>query len=238
MGSKLTIQHVIDDIQFELIQGSIRQDEMGDAIQLVWKHHNQLRTRLLASLKGEARDVVAQQFQLNDMTLTILQEMANELRAVRHEQRQMHEWFQQRDLPIPTSRNGDASSLADSTPGLSDLQTEVKKEPAWDGNDAPPAFINNPADVYSAMARSALNVPIHTRPVSIPVIGSLLQKVRSTFHSLVIYYINRLAQRQGDVNQTYGNHILELMQESAHLRREIAAIRNQLNSSTQMSTKE
>ena len=238
MSSKITIHQVIDDIQFELLQGSVRQDEVGDAIQSVWKHQNQLRTKLLAKLKGEARDVTAQQFQLNDMMLTLLQEMANELRAVRHEQRQIHEWFQQRDLPVPSSRKVDTSSLADAASEQNSMQMESKGPLASGDNGSPSVSINSSADVYSAMARNALDVPIHTRPVNIPVIGFLLQKMRATFHSLVIYYITRLAQRQGDVNQIYGTHILVLMQENAHLRQEIAAIHNQLNSSKQTSTEE
>lgn len=237
MSSKITVRQVIDDIQFELLQGSVRQDEMGDAIQSVWKHQNNLRTKLLASLKGEARDVTAQQFQLNDMILTLLQEMANELRAIRHEQRQMHEWFQQRDLPVPALRSVDATSQVDARSGLTGIQVESERPLVWGDNDALPDSVS-PADVRVAMARSALDVPIHTRPVNIPVIGFLLQKVRATLHSLVIYYIDRLAQRQSDVNQTYGNHILALMQENAHLRQEIAAIHNRLDSSTQTPAKE
>ena len=90
MKSWLTADDVLSEIEFELVQGAISRNELGRGIQAVRAYQNMARSEVSqAAQAGEGREVVNRLFQLNDMLITLLQEVAAELRSVRLELRRV-----------------------------------------------------------------------------------------------------------------------------------------------------
>lgn len=81
-----TVEDILDDIEFELIQGTILSDELSQSVQALRQYQNKLRSELFATPRKLDREAVARLFQVNDMLLTVLQEMATALEASRRVQ--------------------------------------------------------------------------------------------------------------------------------------------------------
>lgn len=180
MKSVLTAQDVLGDIEFELVQGAISKDELGRGVVQVKEYQNKLRSELFQSGQKppDWQQVAARQFQLNDMLLTLLQEMAaaHQERAVLS--RRQHE----RQPPLmPTP-----AALADSP-----------DDDLW----------RDTADIENAMSET-LEIKLEARPTNIPVLGIWLHRLKYEMHSLVIFYLKKLAGRQTAVNRTYGDWLL------------------------------
>lgn len=60
---------------------------------------------------------------------------------------------------------------------------------------------------YAQMALDDYRVPVHVSKSSVPIIGSLIEKMRGKLHELVLYYVNQSAARQ----VTASNHLLRAM---------------------------
>jgi len=71
--------------------------------------------------------------------------------------------------------------------------------------DLPPEFYEH---LYQArLAQSRLNVELLTTKSGAPLVGSLIDRMRVTVHQLVIFYVDRLAAKQAEVN----NQILQAL---------------------------
>lgn len=67
-----------------------------------------------------------------------------------------------------------------------------------------------PAEFYehlynAALAHDAVGVKLYVTKVNIPLIGPVLEKLRTVVHQLVLYYVNQLAAQQ----VSYNYHILQ-----------------------------
>lgn len=78
MKSTLTASDVLANIEFELMQGAISRDAFGRSLQEVRQHQNKVRQEVFGDGQQELnlREALSRQFQLNDMLLTLLQEMS------------------------------------------------------------------------------------------------------------------------------------------------------------------
>lgn len=66
------------------------------------------------------------------------------------------------------------------------------------GKRFPPEFYEH---LYQAgLTYNQIDVAAHVTPVNIPLIGALVQKLRGKLHELVLFYVNRLAANQIQVN--------------------------------------
>lgn len=73
------------------------------------------------------------------------------------------------------------------------------------GRKLPPEFYEH---LYEAsLVQSQLGVRIHVTKSAVPLIGGLIDRVRTAFHQLVIFYINQVAEQQAEVN----NHLLQAL---------------------------
>ena len=52
----------------------------------------------------------------------------------------------------------------------------------------------------AAMAHDQLTVTIHVTKVSIPILGPVIEWVRTKLHELVLFYVNQIAIKQIEVN--------------------------------------
>lgn len=55
--------------------------------------------------------------------------------------------------------------------------------------------------LYQAnLAHNQVGVDLQVTPVSVPLIGPLLERLRSTVHQLVLFYVNQVTAQQREVN--------------------------------------
>lgn len=81
--------------------------------------------------------------------------------------------------------------------GMSDLVLSGKR--------FPPEFYEHL--YYAQMALDDYHVPVHVSKSSVPIIGSLIEKLRGKLHELVLYYVNQSAARQVSAS----NHLLKAL---------------------------
>lgn len=181
MKSVLTAQDVLSDIEFELVQGAISKDELGRGVVQVKEYHNKLRSELFqpGQEHPDWQEVAARQFQLNDMLLTLLQEM-----AAAHQERIVQARRQNQQRPPQAA-----------------VTTSTVVAP---GDDT---IWRDTSDIENAMSET-LEIKLDARPTNIPLLGAWLHRLKYEIHSLVIFYLQKLAQRQTAVNRTYGDWLL------------------------------
>jgi hypothetical protein len=227
MAYRIKAQDIFHDIEFELIQGAIRQDEMGQSLQAVRKFHNDLRSELLVAVRDldQGRQIVTRQTQFNDMVITLLQEMSGELLRMQRQQRQLNGWLEQnpsRNQAL-SSESTQADQQASDRVGIE--VSQIDNFAAW---GVPPRHPDEPTvtdqQLEAAMAAKALDIPLDVRPISIPVIGWFLYRIRAALHSLAFFYTRRLADRQTEINRLYAERLLSLSQTNAQLHSQIISL--------------
>jgi hypothetical protein len=191
---------VLSDIEFELLQGVIVGGALGQAIAAVQKHQNQLRADAFRNgdKTMQVRDILSRQFQVNDMLLALLRELAVSMEATRLEQRRIaaraivprFAEAEQARVELQAPVDGPLDAL----PGSIPLEAGV----AWP----------QPIELMDLMGADALKVDLDVRPVRLPLIGDFLTRLRATTHSLVVFYVLRLGWRQAAINQVVGRWLL------------------------------
>lgn len=199
-----TAQDVLSDIEFELLQGAVSRDELGQGIQTARQYQNKLRGEVLASLreKGGVREALGRLFQFNDMLLTLLQETAAAIQALRLDLQRVAR-MSQTTGPTATPAATTSSEQSDDRPFTFEIPTPT----GWEEDSYGQPW----TDIEQAMRPEALQVEMIVRSTSIPVIGGLMRRLRIALHNLVLFYVGRLAGQQTAINQTYGDTILRLV---------------------------
>ncbi len=205
----LTADDVLQDIEFELAQSAITHDDLGQAVLAVRRYYNRLRGQAAPSLRREAdiRRALADLLGLNDMLLTLAQETAAAIQSLRLDLRRI----------ARPSGPDDAPSDVDTSARSSILSIEHIA-------DARPA-----AEIEAAMRFDALHIGLEVQESRLPLGGRVLRRLKTALHNLALFYINRLAQRQTLVNQTYGDRILWLQELVTAQQREIEALKARLD---------
>lgn len=227
MNRSLTAEDVLRDIEFELVQGAISRDELGQGIQTVKTYQNKLRGQLFEgdALSKENRDVVSRQFQINEMLTTLLQEMAAKIQTVRlelHQTKRLSQRFSHaktnghRSESQPEIEMDRPSTLPQptSTPPLIPLDQELPWRP--------------PNEVEEAMREEALDISMDVRAANIPIVGSMVKRVRTALHNLTLFYTGRLAMKQAAINRTYGDWLLHLNEQNQRQQEQIANLTQQV----------
>ncbi len=93
MKRSLTASDILSDIEFELAQGAISRNDLGQGIQAIKQYQNKMRSEVFLSARQtvDRRETVGQQFQINDMHVTLMQEMAAAIQSLRSDLRQIGE---------------------------------------------------------------------------------------------------------------------------------------------------
>jgi hypothetical protein len=67
------------------------------------------------------------------------------------------------------------------------------------GRRFPPAFYDH---LYQAgLTFDVSTVELHVTKIPIPIFGPIIEKLRQKFHELVLFYVNKLAAEQAEVNE-------------------------------------
>lgn len=201
MKSTLTASDVLADIEFELMQGSISRDEFGRSLQQVRQHQNKIRQEVFGGSYDEIdlRAALSKQFQINDMLLTLFQEMSVGF----EEMQQQINWVGQ------TRRGTDQSTAAQLAKATTSPSTPRELRPTTDLNESSqPEFLHQKMDMQP-----------NGRPI--PILSGILRRIRTGLHSLAVFYVNKLGKQQTAVNQIQADWIQHLNALVRHQQEEI-----------------
>ncbi len=208
MTQSLSAADILRDIEFELVQGALTRDDLGQGIQAVRLYQNRLRHKVFQSGREmpPLRELIARQFQLNDMLITLLQETAAAMQETQLRQKRLAQWQ-------PAS----AHPLTAAIP--------FPNEDNWRDEAELQAALNEP-----------LTIKMEIRPGRLPLIGTWIQRLKHEVHSLVLFYLRKLGDKQAAINQIYGQwalyfHTLHQQQqrEIHQLQAQLAELQAQLN---------
>jgi hypothetical protein len=221
MKPTLTTDDILHSIEFELAQGAISRSELGEGVYAVRQFQNKARTTLFesATAVADTRALITQQLQIDDMHLTLLQEMAAAIQSLTLDVRRLGA------LP---SRPGAAS--------VTDIETTGRRSAPRAAVPPPPLDLSDEGDIIglasepieNAMHPNALKIKPDVRPSTTPLIGGFMRRVRAAFHNLTLFYLNQIAQKQTTVNQVYGQRLVQLSQLVVEQQQEIIALRAQV----------
>ena len=202
--SPLTAQDVLSDIEFEVAQSAVSRDDLGQGIQAVRQFQAKMRAEIFDAKAGalDQRQIISRQFQILEMQTTLLQETAAAIRSLQLDVRRVSQTLARRSAILATASGnttGSESAVADQAEGSIDDAFPLEFTP------------EKTEQVEQAMQRSALEVKVDARAVKIPLIGGLLQRLRTALHSLAWFYAQQVGQRQAPINQLYGEQLLHLM---------------------------
>jgi hypothetical protein len=204
MTQQLTAEHVLQDIEFELVQGAITRDDLGQGIQAVKQYQSKLRSEVFqpGQEMPQLREVVARQFQLNDMLLTLLQETAAATQEMQLKTRRLASWQPETLAPPPT-----ASSLPPTSATAALMPPTAVSLPSTAVSPTQTIAGRDERELYQAM-NETLDVKLEMQPSNLPLVGSWLQRFKLEMHSLVLFYLRKVTERQTAVNRTYATWAL------------------------------
>lgn len=218
MQNSELVQDILCDIEFELMQGTISQSDLRNAIQSVRQFQNTLRAETFQDSKASRvnRALVSRQFQVTDMLISVLMQMATTIQALEVERQRSRRALPA--MPAPTAIT--SKGVEEQDPDDYDQRT---------GNDA--LDEKSQQDVRDAMRPESIHVDLAATPIRVPLIGWPITLVRIFLHRVALFYVHKFAKKQGPINRTYGDSILQLsllvqqqQQELDHLREQIRTL--------------
>ena len=220
----ITADDILYSIEFELAQGAISRTALGDGLNAVRQFQNKARTATFESDKAlaDSRALITQQYQINDMHLTLLQELTATVQAVQLDVRRVGQ-LPPREVvaAAPEPVAPDVEIIAPAAP---------RPSTDWPVDNLTPAWPNDSID--NAMQPGTLKVTIDVRPSNWPILGGILRRVRAAFHNLTLFYLQQIGQKQTGVNQVYGERLLQLTHLVQQQQQQIAALRAQVTALT------
>jgi hypothetical protein len=224
-----TVQDALDDIDMELLQDAVQRDDLGQSVQNARRFQQEARQEMLgaATARPDYRALATRQFQLNDMLLTLLQELATRQRSLELELR-----VYAPHGAAPGSQAAPAAPAAPpaaaGAPAGSDASQILAT--AWDDwqddeRTPPPSemLVRRLDEIQAVMRDDALALQLEVTPNDTPVVGRLIGNLRAAVHSLVVFYGNQLGARQTEINRVFGGAIQQLLLQQARDQAHLAA---------------
>jgi hypothetical protein len=213
----LGAQDALADIDMELLQDAVQRDELADSVQNVRRFQDDARKQTLdGQARPDYRAIAGRQFQINEMLLTLLQELATRQRGLELELR----LAPPRGVPVAgpgaAPVRDSAASVGTDGGSSSGLSSGLGDDFGDDLDPARPpseALVRRLDTIQAAMRDDALALQLEVTPTETPVVGRLLGNLRTAVHSLVVFYGNQLAARQTEVNRVYGGALQQMMLE-------------------------
>jgi len=228
MTTAFTITDLLRDIEIELLQGDVLDRELSASVAEIRRFQQTVRTEVLDSGRADLRAVAGRQFEMNDLLLTLLQETALRLEAL---QREQHAVIRRVVDAVPP---GDATGSF----GVGPVKRNTGPAANVDASTELPVdeWTRRLAEVEAAMRGDALQLTVAVQGSGTPLAGAALDRLKGALHSLVIFYVNRLAERQVAINRLYGQWIIHLheqgraqVDEIDRLRAEVRALAARLD---------
>jgi hypothetical protein len=212
MKRPVTIDDILNSVDFELLQSVLPQDELGEGIARLRSYQSAQRSELFGggATPPALDDIADLQLRLNEAMLTLIQTLGARFDGLAEQVRRA-EYLQLRldesaplPLPTPDYAGNPPTSLTPLAANLLDRASVAA--------NAPTGIESQERAIRECMRAGRLDPWIDARPVQIPLIGGLLTRLRRSLHELVIFYVKRLAVEQTAINQTYGSALLALEQ--------------------------
>jgi hypothetical protein len=217
-------QDALADIDMELLQDAVQRDDLADSVHNVRRFQDDARKQTLdGQARPDYRAIASRQFQINEMLLTLMQELATRQRGLELDLRLAP--------PGGSLAAGPATAMAvGSRPDVAvDAATDAGFDDDIDGSrPASEALVRRLDIIQAAMRDDALALQLEVTPTETPVVGKLLGNLRAAVHSLVVFYGNQLAARQTEVNRIFGGALQEIMLQGERERSRTAAAEAQL----------
>jgi hypothetical protein len=193
MSKSPSARDVLDDIEFEIAQGAISRDDLGQSIQAVTKHLHELRGQAarVNRAKGYDPEMIGRLLQLDSMLITLIQEVTATVNVLRDR--------------TAAAANSPAHAARSAGAG-----TASRAEPIVDFDTRDAQMDQILKDLDAHMSARSLHIEMNVRASQAFLIGPLLTRVRVALHHLVLFYVRQLADRQKAVNRLYGEHIRDL----------------------------
>lgn len=237
MKRRLTIDDILYSVEFELLQGTLPQEDLSRGIRDLRAYQNKARADLFGQAKRAPtqEEIIDLELRLNEMMLTLIEVLGQQVAG-------LHETFTRAEHLLPPPRAFDKfdndqedqyptpADDSDTRPNHPSATTQAAVTDAETGQSysapssstasmrAPGAGLAPVAEtpLSQALKPDSLTQDMEVRPVRVPLVGGILTRVRLFFHSLVLFYVNRLADRQAEVN-------LQLAHENMNLQRSLNA---------------
>jgi len=200
MARSFLVEDILDDIEFEILQGTIANEQLGKGIETVRAYQNKARSDSFEKLKltDPQREIFSRQFQITDMLLNLLMELALTVQSTQQEARQIRQYQ-------PSHQEGTSDQQLDNLDEVLRTTNGPVTVDVTGGGEFKPA-----AELESIMQPDAIVVESQVRPVRIPIIGGLLTRLRYFYQRPALHYSRLLAYRQYEANRILGEHILFL----------------------------
>jgi len=198
---KVTPQDILADIEFELMQGVIASDELGRGVVALRQYQNKIRNEIfqIVQLSSTQRDILNRQFRLNDMLITLIQEMVLVIQATQQDIRRIRGVAENPILSPPKPCTADGTEQYDIGDSLlKEIDSAIKPDALW--VDIPPYYN------------------------SLPLIGWFITRLRMFLHRLAAFYVHRLADKQSPINRTFADALLTLVQLCREQQAQIATL--------------
>lgn len=200
MAGSVNVQDILQDIDFEIAQGVIRQDGLGQGVEAVRQYQNNIRVETFDKLKltDPYREILSRQFQINDMLITLLQETTKTIQSMQQGLQNLSQ------VPArPTRGPGPEHTWQPdgSGKGVREVDTWISEI-----EDSTPST----EEIENAMQPEAIHVDLQMRTINIPVIGWLATRLRIFLHRPALFYTQIFSHKQAPVNRTLGDWILRL----------------------------
>lgn len=212
---------ILQDIQFEILQGLVDKDDLAPALHAVRQFQNQARRQTFerVPLADARRELFSRQFQFIDMLLNLLEALVLRLQGMQAE--------------IAALRRAPQEMIS-SPAGSPPPQVMPSVPSALGGEALSPEEIASPLhfrpadEIEYAIRPETIHVDLQARPFHIPVIGWLLTKARIFYQRPALFYTQLFANRQAPVNRVLGDRILYLEELVAAQQRQIQALQDTL----------
>ena len=220
MNDGLNAKTIVDEIEFELMQSVVSHGELAQGVLAVRQHQQEVWSEIAPRLagKGELSEPIKHLFRLNEMLLTLLEQTISDTHARRLEYRKLERLvFSLHETIGPA--------------GLGDDRREPEALEGRDGEDSlrsERSSIMKVSDMLNAVDQVPTALTIDVRSSRLPLIGSILSRIRTALHSVAVFYVNRFALRQADVNAGYRDLLQQLVGIVTTQQEEIDVLRMQL----------
>ena len=234
MNVSHAVRDVLAEVDFELAQGVVSRPDLRRAIREIRRLHEKNRNAVFGGAPGEEagaearvdlRGALRRQFQVDDMILAVLGEAVTAADESRKEARRLSALV--RESLAETSLDGVVDPGPDAAPGRPAGRTASARpahSPAIDADPLDGVEDDEPdaeEDIEWAIRPERLQVPMDARDPGLPLVGSVFGRFRNALHSRVLIYTGHLGEKQTEVNQVLGDHLLRAV---ATVRRQQATI--------------
>jgi len=198
MKNSLKPENIIEEIQFELAQGLIRKEELGEAIRSVRNFSNKIRKEILENypLDGKLREIFRKQFQLIEMLIKLIEENAlltQNLKIMINNRRVVNPGLDN-NIPLDTP----AVRKADSSTGGENLLLNQNY------------YLLNQEEILKVIAPKTLKIDMPITRGRTSLTTKIMSFLKLLYHRPAFFYTLQLGEKQEKINNIFGYWLMKI----------------------------